>query len=111
MPGLNCNAEKCRHNYEHKCTRNTIQVGDCFVSGTRQVECKSYKDGKCVMDNEFANDIILNTCDLKKTNIDCDTMDCVYNHNRVCKVEHVEIREALTDKPCVKAECTTYKSK
>ena len=109
MPHLNCNAEKCRHNHENRCTRNTITVGDCYKNGTRQVECKNFKEGKNVMDNEFAKDILSNTITLDYVNIDCTSMDCIYNKNNECVVSKIEIKEPVTEQCCVNAECTTYK--
>ena len=111
MPYLNCNADKCKHNHEHKCTRNTIKVGDCFKNGSRQVECKDFKEGYSVMDNEFARDIISNTISLDQVHVDCASKDCIYNEDNDCTVSKVEIKKPTTNQCCVDAECSTYKKR
>lgn len=109
MPRLNCNAGQCQYNCKNNCTRNTIHVGDCYKNGTRQVECKSYKTGFCLLEEEFAKDITPN--ELSSIQISCDSNDCVYNKNHMCTVSKVEIKEPTTHCECVNAECTTYKKR
>lgn len=107
MPRLNCNATACQYNCNEKCTRNTINVGDCYKSGERQVECKSFKEGRCLVNNEFAKDVC--PSDLNHISITCDSKDCVYNHDRDCTVSCVDIKKPRTNCTCVNAECSTYR--
>lgn len=107
MPNLNCNAEKCVYNICNKCTKTVIRVGDCYKSGDRQAECKSFKENTHLFKNEFANDC----CDTAQANVSiiCDSKDCLHNHNHECIVSCVEIKQPKTNECCVNAECSTYK--
>lgn len=107
MPKLRCNANNCQYNYNEKCTRNAISVGDCYKSGKRQVECKSFYLGNCLLNNEFAKEISPN--DMNNISISCEANDCIYNHNKMCTVSKVDIQKPQTCCECVNAECTTYK--
>lgn len=107
MPRLNCNANKCQYNYDHKCTRNAINVGDCYKSGNRQAECKSYKEGLQTVGVEFAKE--LDHMNLNNVSIYCEAHDCLYNMNKSCKVSEVDIKKPTESCDCVNAECTTYR--
>ena len=107
MPKLRCNANNCQYNYNEKCTRNSISVGDCYKSHERQVECKSFKPGNCLLNNEFAKDVSLYEMD--NISISCEAKDCIYNLKEKCTVSMVDIQKPKTCCDCVNAECTTYK--
>ena len=73
MPSLNCNADKCIYNIRQKCTKTIIRVGDCYKSGERQAECKSFKEDTTLYKHEFAKDC----CDNAQKNVAiiCDSKD------------------------------------
>ena len=107
MPNLNCNADKCMYNICQKCTKTVIRVGDCYKSGERQAECKSFKEGSHPCKTEFAKDC----CDEAQKNVSiiCESKDCLHNQNHECTVSCVDIKQPKTSDCCVHAECTTYK--
>ena len=106
MPNLNCNADKCIYNIRQKCTKTIIRVGDCYKSGERQAECKSFKEDITSCKNEFAKDCCESTS--KHVSIICDSKDCLHNKNHECVVQTVDIEKPKTNECCVNAECTTY---
>ena len=107
MPNLNCNADKCMYNICNKCTKTVIRVGDCYKSGERQAECKSFKEGSSSCKTEFAKDCCEDA--QKNVSIICDSKDCLHNQNHECVVSCVDIKQPKTNECCVNAECTTYK--
>lgn len=90
MSKIKCNQEKCKYNNCEHCLLKGIEVD-------KDANCKSYKEGK-IKNNikfEFASFESLNN------SIICNATDCLYNKQKKCIVDNLNIGKQQTYAPCV----------
>ena len=83
MTDLCCNVTSCVHNSEHCCCKTAIQV-----------DGQEAKDKSCTCCGSFDKDqAARNATETPQLqfSVDCDATNCVYNENRMCRAEHIDI--------------------
>lgn len=90
MSKIKCNQKKCKYNNCEHCMLDGIQVDN-------KANCKSYEEGNH-NDNfkfEFAS---FNRLD---NSVKCNATECLYNHQKNCTVNHLNIGKAHNGAPCI----------
>ena len=94
MSKIKCGQEKCKYNSSKYCTKNGIYVDS-------HANCDSYEEGKKEDNSKFE----FGSFDRLENNILCNATNCLYNHNKNCIVEHLNINKAKSnDAKCVDFE-------
>ena len=83
MVDLCCNVTSCAHNTDHCCCKNTIQVGGDQTQDKTGTCCASF-------DRDSAARNAMESPQMQLS-VDCDATNCVYNENRMCRAEHIDI--------------------
>ena len=100
---LNCNAASCMHNCDNQCCLNSI-----CVEGSLACQCGE----TCCSDYEHQKPGATNMCHLPKDSlsISCEATNCIYNTNKKCDADHVDISgiKAVTEDDTV---CTTFQAR
>ena len=103
MGNLNCNAASCMHNCDNQCCLNSI-----CVEGSSACRCGE----TCCGDYEHQKPGATNMCHLPKDSlsISCEATNCIYNTNKKCDADHVDISgiKAVTEDDTV---CTTFQAR
>ena len=103
MGNLNCNAASCMHNCDNQCCLNSI-----CVEGSSACQCGE----TCCSDYEHQKPGATNMCHLPKDSlsISCEATNCIYNTNKKCDTDHVDISgiKAVTEDDTV---CTTFQAR
>ena len=91
MPKLTCTADACIYNQDKYCIRNRIHVqGSKALSGD-ETQCGTFKlkqeENKNIYSTEFARFGAVN----EHLSIDCDSLNCYYNDNKLCVKSNVKI--------------------
>lgn len=107
MTDLHCNATKCANNQSEFCCRPDIMVGGPNSCSAKQTYCANFLD-----ENDIApRDSVDSQSPNQALDIHCDVANCVYNQDRACNAEHVDISTTQVNGGQVKTACSTYKSK
>ena len=103
MGNLNCNAASCMHNCDNQCCLNSI-----CVEGSLACQCGE----TCCSDYEHQKPGATNMCHLPKDSlsISCEATNCIYNTNKKCDADHVDISgiKAVTEDD---TDCTTFQAR
>lgn len=103
MSNLNCNAASCVNNCDNKCCLSSI-----CVDGSSACHC----DETCCNDYQHKSESAGNMCHMPKDSlsISCEATNCVYNSNKKCDAEHVDISgiKASTSSDTV---CATFQER
>lgn len=105
MTKLDCNVVSCSYNENRLCKRDNITVGGQKAIKPSETVCESfYPRGTNTMTNLDAKG------PSEMTNIACNAVTCVYNDNKKCTAEHIQIAgvKAMTSG---ETECGTFQCK
>lgn len=93
MSKIKCNQEKCKYNNCEHCLLKGIELD-------KKANCKSYEEGndKNNIKFEFSSFESLNN------NIMCNATDCLYNKQKNCTVNHLNIGKQQNCAPCIDYE-------
>ncbi|MGN0375330.1 MAG: DUF1540 domain-containing protein [Butyrivibrio sp.] len=102
MTDLGCCVDFCKHNEDNKCCRSDIKVGGTHATEPENTFCSSYE--------ERVSDSVSNACckPNQKLQISCEAENCVYNENRNCTAEHIDVGRSVVQG---KTECSTFRMK
>ena len=105
MPHLSCSVPTCSSNCQGRCCRPEISVHGPAACHQEETDCLSFEAKKYLPTNclhEYDNP---NACPL----VHCDAVNCVYNENRLCAADTVEIygkgAEAVQTTACNTFRC------
>ena len=102
MAHLNCVVESCAHNKEECCCLNSIEVGGHKADEPQATCCDSFAEKSEGFTNEAQTPEI-------HLDIRCSAEKCVYNNNRICEAEHVDIAGISAGAP-METLCSTFHS-
>lgn len=104
MTRLDCNVTNCLHNADNCCCRREITVEGVQAKNCCDTCCGSFDEKK---EWSFKN---LFKSPESRLEIQCDAQNCVYNENRLCIAERVDITGANAKKTG-ETECSTFKAR
>jgi len=108
MPELKCKATNCVYNLDNLCAKSVINVGDIEAVTSNETFCLSFvKRVKMTLEDlktEFAAFID----PTPKTEINCLSINCLYNDNYVCKAKRVLVSREQA-KVSHETNCETFK--
>lgn len=104
MTDLKCSVTNCIYNESHLCAKDSIQVGGKTAKDQSCTCCESF----CDCDQPSAKNVCQNA--QPQTKIGCEAVNCIYNENRYCHADHIDIsgNGAGTSQ---QTECATFKMK
>lgn len=85
MTSLKCSVTSCMHNSEHYCCKNVIRVEGEDETTTKHTCCCSFDHSK---GDSFKNSYESPNSELK---VECDAVNCMYNDNKLCSANHIDI--------------------
>ncbi len=105
---LKCNATNCMHNIDYDCKAGAIHVSGLGAVSVEGTSCTSFVDRDSTsLENSLAgspkekesffnssnNSFVNSTGDstTKPCDIKCEAHNCIYNENKECHAEYVEI--------------------
>lgn len=90
MSKIKCNQKKCKYNnYEH-CMKEGIKVDE-------KADCKSYEEGQKIDNSKFE----FATFESLRNIVKCNATECLYNRQKNCTVENLNIGRNNNSAPCV----------
>ena len=96
MSKIKCSQKKCKYNTSECCMKDGIYVN-------QHASCDSYEEGEKVNNSKFE----FGTFERHENNIVCNATHCLYNNNKSCSVNHLNIdKEKNAD-----ARCTDFEQK
>lgn len=105
MTNLECSVASCSYNENRMCKRDNITVGGQKANKPSETVCESfYLRGTNTMTNLDANG------PKKETNIACNAVTCVYNENKKCTAESIQIA-GVKAVSSGETECGTFQCK
>jgi len=91
MPKLSCGVQTCIYNQDKYCIRNRIHIQGSNAKKDWETQCGSFKlkqeENKNIYSTEFARFGAIN----EHLSIDCDSVNCAYNENKLCTKGNVKI--------------------
>lgn len=93
MSKIKCNQKDCKYNNCEHCTKSGINVDE-------SANCKSYEKGKHPDSSKFE----FASLERLQNNIICNADTCLYNKQRKCTVDHLNIGKNKNSAPCVDYE-------
>ncbi|WP_411676231.1 DUF1540 domain-containing protein [Caproicibacter sp.] len=109
MTNLHCDVTNCGNNKSKSCCRPDIMVGGPRASASTQTYCANF------IDTEENRGIPKNAVDHQSPNpsldIHCEVTKCVYNENRACSADRIDIRTTNVNNGQVKTECATFENR
>lgn len=94
---VNCNATNCLYNFSRECKAGSINVDGQSAMSTSGTTCTTFVDKS---QSSFVNSV--DHSDTYTGNIRCEAYNCVYNKDKDCHAEKVEI-------DAQNARCNTFK--
>ncbi|MCI6675674.1 MAG: DUF1540 domain-containing protein [Clostridiales bacterium] len=104
MTNLKCSVTNCVYNDSHLCSKDAIRVGGEEATEQQYTCCESFCDCHHSSAKNNAN------CAIPQTKIGCEAVNCIYNENRYCHANHIDITGNGAGKP-EQTECSTFKMK
>lgn len=101
MPSLTCSAQFCTHNKNNCCC-----ISNIHVIGKKSDEPQDTACGNFV---QSMGAVQLNESSCHTLSIDCDAQKCVYNKQKVCFAERVDIGGVQAHETG-KTECSTFRT-
>lgn len=102
MKNLKCDVDKCVYNKHAECFAGKINVDGCSATSSYDTYCATFRENE---HNGFSS----NTgccCDenhvVGTNEIKCEAVKCMYNHNKLCSANSVEINN-------LDASCKTFR--
>lgn len=100
MPSLSCNAQNCVHNKNNCCCISNIKIGGKNAKIEENTFCENFV--------ESIGGMNLNESTCNYLSIDCMAESCVYNSERICNAERVDIG-GVNASNSKDTECATFK--
>lgn len=109
MTKLHCDVTNCASNKNNYCCRPDIMVGGPNACASQQTYCANFVDAqKCGASAQ-------NAVDQKAPNpsldVHCEVTKCVYNQQKSCNANQIDIRTTSVNNGQVKTECATFESR
>ena len=104
MSCLKCGVTSCVHNSEHCCCKNEIIVEGSEATTVEGTCCGSFDERR---KESFRNQFEFPK---EQAKISCEAANCIYNRNRVCQAERVDIT-GNGAASAVQTECATFRMK
>lgn len=104
MTQLACNVTNCLHNSDNRCCKQTIIVDGHQAKDAHETCCGSFDENK---EGFFQN--VFKTPE-NRLEVDCEAHKCVYNEDRHCVAEHIDIAGDGANK-AEYTECATFKAR
>lgn len=104
MTNLGCTVSTCLHNSDNLCCKQTIIVDGMSAMNAQGTCCGSFDENK---GGSFQN--IFKTPE-SRLEVDCEAVQCVYNENRHCSADHIDISGDGAQNP-EHTECATFKTR
>ncbi|MGN0371869.1 MAG: DUF1540 domain-containing protein [Enterocloster sp.] len=104
MTRLECSVKNCVHNADRCCCRRGITVDGQDAREAESTCCASFEENR---GGVFTN--LFKTPETK-LEVGCDALNCVYNEDRCCRAEKIDIcgNDACE---CSETECRTFKAR
>ena len=102
MTSLKCSATTCMHNSDHYCCKNVISVDGSTATAKDNTFCGSFDESR---GGSFKNSYETPNHNLK---IECEATNCVYNDNKLCNADHIDISGSGA-KHADDTECATFR--
>lgn len=102
MTKLECSVTNCLHNSDHRCCKQAIIVDGHEAREKDGTCCGSFDENR---EGSFKN--VFKTPE-NRLEIDCEAVQCVYNENRHCAAEHIDIGGDGASK-AEQTLCSTFK--
>lgn len=93
MSKIKCNQEKCKYNDCEHCMLESIKVDT-------EANCKSYEEGLRTDNSKFE----FASFESRANRVSCNATDCLYNQQKNCTVDHLNIGKSQNNAPCVDFE-------
>jgi len=93
MSKIKCNQENCKYNNCEHCMKDGIKVD-------KNANCKSYEEGKYEGNTKFE----FASFERLENNINCNATECLYNKQKSCIVDHLNIGKNKNGAPCIDFE-------
>ena len=108
MNRLTCQVETCRHNARELCLLSHIQVDGPVADESRETCCSSYAERT----ESTQNSVDCGCTASEQTDIHCSAEHCVYNENKKCHAEQVQVG-CCCAAPTVmsETECCTFRAR
>jgi len=104
MTTLGCTVTSCIHNSDDCCCKQTIIVDGTSAKAPHDTFCGSFDENR---DGAFTN---LFKVPETRLEVDCEAMQCVYNENRHCSAEHINIAGDGANQ-ATHTECATFEAR
>lgn len=85
MTKLTCTVASCLHNCDHCCCKQAIIVDGRDAKEKDGTCCGSFDENR---EGSFKN--VFKTPE-NRLEIDCEAVNCIYNENRHCVAEHIDV--------------------
>lgn len=85
MTKLDCSVTSCLHNADQCCCKMAIVVDGRKAQDKEGTCCGSFDENR---DGSFKN--VFKTPE-NRLEIDCEAVECIYNENRHCEADHIDI--------------------
>lgn len=93
MSKIKCNQEKCKYNNCEHCMKEAIKVDE-------KANCKSYEEGPHQHNSRFE----FASFERLDNGVLCHATECLYNKQKKCTVDHLNIGANKYCAPCVDFE-------
>lgn len=100
MTGLDCSVSTCYYNEDKCCCRSEIQVNGDSADKNDDTCCGSFKK----QSSETTNSSKTPNPELS---VGCDALNCVYNEDKICNADHIDISGHSADKS-EQTLCSTF---
>ena len=104
MTKLECSVKNCMHNSDECCCKSAILVDGHEAVQPNDTCCASFDENK---GGAFTN--LFKTPETR-LEVECDAVKCVYNEDRRCAAERIDIAgDGACD--CGQTRCSTFKAR
>lgn len=109
MTNLHCDVTNCGNNKQNCCCRPDVMVGGPRASASTQTYCANFIDAKSA--SGMPQDAIDQDSPNPSLDVHCEVAKCVYNENRACSADRIDIRTTEVNGGQVKTECATFETR
>lgn len=102
MTGLKCGVTSCAHNCDHCCCKDEIIVEGNHATESHNTCCGSFDS------RERERYVNMNETPNGQLKVGCEAVNCVYNENRFCHADHIDISGGGAG-TAEQTECATFK--
>ncbi len=101
MPSISCNAQECVHNKNNCCCLSNVKIGGENAKYAEKTNCENFCE--C---NGSAENRAQSACMCQS--IDCDATNCIYNNDKICNADRIDVIGAEAHK-AHQTECYTFR--